>query len=195
MLQRPACRHRREIMLRLLPIKRIRVSGTSIGTVVTLIVLACSSRAVDPGDPLTRIDVGLPLRAQAPDVSRLTAAVRRDGGNVFVRLTGEPTPLALEVLSRAGLSAAHVPDPPNGIVTFDSLRIATVWGWASAQSIPRIAGLLFVTMIEPSGDLQGIGVGDVELSRRTSSANSRRERATAAIQHQQGGRSALHGGS
>lgn len=125
--------------------------------VVTLVGVSCSSHPSDPSGGLAQIDVGLPPRSQAPDLSRLTAAARRDGSNLFVRLTGEPTALALQVLSRAGLSAAHVPDPPSGIVSFDSLRIATVWGWAPAQSIPRIAALLFVTMMEPSSDPDGIG--------------------------------------
>lgn len=136
---------------------RSRILAAMIGLVAIYVGVSCSSSPTDPSGGLAQIEVGLPTRSQAPDLSRLTAAVRRDGGNFCVRLTGEPTSRALDVLSRAGMSAAHVPDPPSGIVTFDSLRIATVWGWAPAQSIPRIAALLFVTMMEPSGDRDGIG--------------------------------------
>lgn len=89
--------------------------------------------------------------------SRLTPQIRKSGGNVFVRLTAEPTAKAIEVLALAGLTAAKVPDPPTGIVTFDSLKIATVWGWASAAALRRIAALKFVVMVEPSGDPDGIG--------------------------------------
>lgn len=140
---------------------RLQAAGANLASCSFLMLLtalaACSSTAVDPSDGLNGIDVGLPARTRAPDLARLTERTRREGGNVFVRLTGEPTALALEVLSRAGLTAAHVPDPPPGIVTFDSLRIATVWGFASASAISRIAALRFVIMLESSSDPDGIG--------------------------------------
>ena len=102
------------------------------------------------------IDVGLPDRTEPPDTSRVTSEFRRNGGNAFVQLTGEPTKGALEVLWLRGLRApVGAPSGTEGIVTFDSLQIRSVWGRIPGDGVDRIAGLLFVTRISPSEDKIG----------------------------------------
>ena len=111
----------------------------------SLLALACS----DPAGP------ELPLsRTQAIDSSRVTAALRAEGGGVFVQLTAEPTSAALDRLRDAGLL------PPFGratLVTFPALRIRTVAGVVRAGGVRALARVPFVTRIEPSADRDGIG--------------------------------------
>jgi hypothetical protein len=112
---------------------------------------------------LKDIDVGLPVRAADVDTSAVTATVRENGGNVFVKLTGEPTEKAIEVLGRAGLMPPILPDSPKAIVTFPDLKIATVAGYVRSGGVKDIALLPFVVRIEPSGG--AIGSGRVRVSR------------------------------
>lgn len=100
---------------------------------------------------LKDLDVGLPARVADVDTAGVSAAVRDNGGNVFVKLTGEPTERALEVLSRAGLMPPVLPDHPASIVTFPDLKIATVAGYVSAGGVKQIAQLRFVVRVEASG--------------------------------------------
>lgn len=106
-------------------------------------VVACSNALVDGSM------VGLPNRIGEADLSRVTAEFRRDGGNAFVVLTGQPTSLVVEALEQAGLRPAEGADR---ILTFDSLRIMTTWGLIPPNGTERIAKLKFVKAIEPSAD-------------------------------------------
>jgi hypothetical protein len=121
------------------------------GAILLVAVLACDSSAgLDPtsnGKDLAAIDVGLPRRAGQVDLAAVTPMFRTSGGNAFVKLTGEPTRRALEVLGLSGL------EPPTGhsaIVVFGALRIATVWGYLPSGGVERLAALTFVEKIEPS---------------------------------------------
>ena len=110
-----------------------------------LLAIACS----DPAGPEL-----LPNRSQAVDTSRVTPSLRTAGGGVFVQLTAEPTPAALDRLRKAGLQ------PPVGheaLVTFPALQIRTVWGVIQAGGVRALARVAFVTRIEPSADRDGIG--------------------------------------
>ena len=119
-------------------------------------VLGKACATTDPSGGLNDVDVGLPSRTQAADLGRITQVVRDSGGNVFVKLTAEPTPTALEVLGIAGLAPPKTVPARNHLVTFDSLRIATVWGWLPPNGLSRLAALRFVIRVEPSG---GDGIG------------------------------------
>lgn len=100
---------------------------------------------------LKDIDVGLPARVGDVDTSGVTSTIRESGGNVFVKLTGEPTTKALIVLDRVGLLPPVLPDHPNSIVTLPDLKIATVAGYVRAGGVKEIAELSFVVRIERSG--------------------------------------------
>jgi hypothetical protein len=110
---------------------------------VALLLTGCGNALLD-GTPL-----GMPNRSSSPDLSRVTAEFRTSGGNAFIRLTAQPTEAALEVLARAGLRPAA---GRTHILTYDGLRIATVWGEVAAKAVSQIARLRFVTAIEPSAD-------------------------------------------
>ena len=128
------------------------MSRTPRSLLIALLILGCSQTPVDASGGLNDVDVGLPNRTHSADVSRVSSKIRSHGGNVFVKLTGEPTALAITVLGLAGLMAPRVPNPPLGIVRFDGLKIATVWGWASPGMAGRIAALKFVIRVESSAD-------------------------------------------
>jgi hypothetical protein len=113
---------------------------------LTAILCGCT----DPTG-LNDIDVGLPMRSVAVDTVRVTPNLRLNGGGVFVKLTGEPTARALEVLERAGLQPLGYGPDSNSLVTFPALHIATVAGRVSAGGVRRLAELRFVMRIEPSG--------------------------------------------
>ncbi len=111
------------------------------------IVLACerSERLAGP-----QANVVLPARPGDVDTSRLIKKFRdRGAGNVFIVLTGEPSAAALAELGTAGVQA-----PPGrpGIVTFDSLKIATVWGYLTARDVRSVALIPYVVRIESSED-------------------------------------------
>jgi hypothetical protein len=100
---------------------------------------------------VTGTEAGLPTRTGEVDLSRVTSTLRSAGGSVFVQLTAHPTPMALELLTRAGLQ----PPPGNAqLVSFGGLR--AVWGLLTPNGISPIAALPFVTRIEPSTDPKGI---------------------------------------
>ena len=117
-------------------------------------VSACGDRP----EP-TRIDtpmaaIALPDRHGPVDTSRFVTRFReRGGGGVFVKLTAEPVAEAMAALRAAGLQ------PPAGrgeIVTFDSLRIAAVWGYVDARAVKALAALPYVKRIGSSEDEHGI---------------------------------------
>ena len=110
---------------------------------LALMLTGCGNALVD-GTPL-----GMPNRTNSPDLSRVTAEFRASGGNAFIGLTAQPTDAALEALARAGLRPAS---GRTHILTFDSLRIATVWGEVAANAVRELARLRFVTSIVPSAD-------------------------------------------
>ncbi|MDQ6768977.1 MAG: hypothetical protein M3Z54_03205 [Gemmatimonadota bacterium] len=56
-------------------------------------------------------------------------------------------------LEAAGLQGPQGNPHP---LTFDALRLNVVWGFVPAGGVDRIAGLRFVTCIEPSSDPDGI---------------------------------------
>jgi hypothetical protein len=93
--------------------------------------------------------VGMPIRTDSPDLSRVTTEFRASGGNAFVKLTAQPTVAAIEALTRAGLGPAV---GRTRILTYDSLHIATVWGEIAPNAVRTIANLRFVTAIGPSAD-------------------------------------------
>lgn len=124
----------------------IRSRGRIAWSVGAIIWAGCGSTT----DPLNAIDVGLPARTIAVDTSGVSSDIRLNGGNVFVKLTGEPTAASLDVLSRAGLQPPILPDHPTTIVTFPDLNIATVAGHVDAGGVRRIAILHFVIRIEAS---------------------------------------------
>ena|ERR1043166_3579164 len=111
--------------------------------VLPLILAGCGNALVD-GTPL-----GMPNRTNRIDLSRVTAEFRASGGNAFIGLTAQPTDAALEALARAGLRPAP---GRTHILTFDSLRIAAVWGEVAVNAVSQLARLRFVTSIEPSAD-------------------------------------------
>ena len=111
------------------------------------IVLACerSERLAGP-----EANVVLPARSGDVDTSRLIKKFRdRGAGNVFIVLTGEPSAAALAELGTAGVQA---PLGRPGIVTFDSLKIATVWGYVTARDVRSVALIPYVVRIESSED-------------------------------------------
>ncbi len=93
--------------------------------------------------------VGMPNRSDSPDLRRVTTEFHASGGNAFVKLTAQPTTAAIEALTRAGLGPAA---GATRILTYDGLRIATVWGEVAPNAVRQIANLRFVTGIEPSAD-------------------------------------------
>ena len=111
--------------------------------------MSCSSTS--PETELGAIDVAMPSRTTPPDTSRVTPTFSAQGGNVFVRLTAEPTSRALEVLGLAGMAPPATPSHPTAIVVFDNLHIATTWGRIQPGGVRRLALLRFVSLIEPSG--------------------------------------------
>jgi len=110
---------------------------------LTVVALAACAGATETG--LLAVDTGLPNRIGGADTARISEIAHPDGGNVFITLTGEPTPAALEVLSAAGLEA---PAGHADIVTFPNLKIATVAGHVARGTIRRLALLQFVTRID-----------------------------------------------
>ena len=109
--------------------------------------LACepSERLASP-----QANVVLPARPGDVDTSRLIKKFRdRAAGNVFIVLTGEPSAAALAELGTAGVQA---PLGRPGIVTFDSLKIATVWGYLTARDVRSVALIPYVVRIESSED-------------------------------------------
>ncbi len=113
--------------------------------VIGSLLAGCSRSPVDPGQTL------LASRDAGPDTSRVTDALRHDGGNVFVKLTGRAGTPELLSLQAAGLSG------PAGYggstaVTFDNILPNAVWGYVAAGGVRRIAELSYVIMIEPSAD-------------------------------------------
>lgn len=129
---------------------RIFCTGTAL-----LATLACAdaSRGVAPDEDDGSLATLLPGRSAPVDTSRITAAFRRSGGAVFVTLTAESTPAALEALTRAGL---RPPPRRDQLVAFAALRIQTVWGVTAPGDVRRLAMLPFVTSIEPSADPDAI---------------------------------------
>jgi hypothetical protein len=123
------------------------------GALLGLIALAgCGGSTLTGGNDGAA--VGLPERTGAPDLSRVTPAFRASGGNAFVVLTGRPTPAALEFLRQRGLA------PPPGyprIRTFDNLGLRSVWGRVPPNGVDVLAGITFVTAIEPSADIINLG--------------------------------------
>ena len=114
-------------------------------------ILVAGCTVGGPSSGLADIDVGLPMRTQAPDLSRMNDSVILSGANVFVTLTGKPTPAALTILERAGLGAPKGMPAQGGIVTFDELRLSTVWAWMSPRHLKNVAALPWVVRVEPSG--------------------------------------------
>ncbi len=111
-----------------------------------VLAIACSNAGMDASP------TDLPNRTIQPDLSRVTADFRRDGGNAFVVLTAQPTRSAVEALHAAGLRPAEGFDQ---ILTFDSLQIRTAWGRVPPNGVEKIARLRFVVGIEPSADRIG----------------------------------------
>jgi len=120
------------------------------------LVLGISACGTEPIPDLSQIDVGLPARSNPPDTSTVTEGYRLQGGNAFVGLTGEPTARAIEILGLAGVLPPKIPSNPTTIVTFDSLRIATVAGWIGGGGVRQVARLRFVTFIQPAADADSI---------------------------------------
>jgi hypothetical protein len=97
----------------------------------------------------------LPARTAAPDTTRITDAIRQNGGNVFVQLTGNVNDAALEKLRHSGLGSPAGSSLPGPIV-FLRVSPLTVWGFVQPGGVRRVAELNFVTLIESSADADGI---------------------------------------
>ncbi len=127
-------------------------SSSMVLLVSVVILAACTSvSGVDRQAPGR--DGRLPDRVRPPDTSRVTAALRANGGPAFVHLTALPTPQAVLELEQAGLRGPYGLAHP---VTYDSLRVNFVWGFVPRDGVDRIAAVRFVTCIEPSSDPDGI---------------------------------------
>jgi len=129
-----------------------QLNRAAIGSIALVtLYLACGGGGVNPDLAIDQ-DVGLPSRSEPPDLSSVTQEFRDKGGNAFVRLTGFPTRRAKDVLKQSGLSK---PVGYSDVVTFDSLRLASVWGFVERGKTDRLADLPFVTAISPSADRIG----------------------------------------
>jgi len=141
---------------------KLESADKSANRIQTLLAFGCligTACGEWPGSTIPSIraeGVGLATRTQEVDTTRFTSGFRQRGeGGVFVKLTGEPTSSARMALSASGLM------PPRGrdhLVSFDSLKIRTVWGRLTARQVQAIANLPFVLRVESSEDEVGIDV-------------------------------------
>lgn len=143
-----------------------------LATAVVMVPLALTAACSDPvattsangapvrsvAGPLGAID--LPGRRSGVDTSRFVTRFRDRGeGGVFIRLTGEPTANAVEALMRSGLRAPAGRSRP---VTFDSLKIRTVWGHLTRGQVRALAQLPWVERIESSEDEDAIASQNID---------------------------------